>query len=236
MKYYIYIHIREDTGEIFYVGKGTKTEHKRPYWRAFTKSSRNFLWKRITEKTSYKVIILEEFDNEQECLNREIEIINRLGRIIEGDGILSNISNEKDKSYMITEELLQKVRKKVYKYDLEGNFIAEYNSMTEAAIDNNMLKCDISAATNAKRRKHTSGGFQWRSFKADKIEPFDILKNSNYSNPIIQYSLQGEKIKEWKTVSNAARELNISRSAIANCLSGVNKTSGGFIWKYKKGE
>jgi len=51
---------------------------------------------------------------------------------------------------------------------------------------------------------------------------------------IIQYSLNGEFIKEWPSIASAARKLGLGNTAIANNLKGYSKTSGGFKWSYKK--
>lgn len=49
-KYYVYGHYRNDTNTLFYVGKGCND-------RAWSKSGRNQLWKRIVEKHGYSVFI-----------------------------------------------------------------------------------------------------------------------------------------------------------------------------------
>ena len=48
--------------------------------------------------------------------------------------------------------------------------------------------------------------------------------------PILQYSVNGEFIKEWPSASDVpfARQ-----NAISMCLRGKNKTCAGYIWKYK---
>ncbi len=50
---------------------------------------------------------------------------------------------------------------------------------------------------------------------------------------IIQKTKDGEIIKEWESLQQAADELSIERSNISHCLSGRIKTSGGFKWEYK---
>lgn len=49
---------------------------------------------------------------------------------------------------------------------------------------------------------------------------------------IIQYDKEGNKIKEYISTAEAERQIGVS--GIAHCLKGRNKTSGGFIWKYKQ--
>jgi len=58
-----------------------------------------------------------------------------------------------------------------------------------------------------------------------------ILKKS-----IVQYDLNDNIIGEWDSLKRASERLNIRADAISKALRGTHKTSGGFIWKYKKEE
>lgn len=49
--------------------------------------------------------------------------------------------------------------------------------------------------------------------------------------PIAQFDLQGNFIKQYESVRQASRELNISSGAISNAISGRTKTCKGFMWK-----
>ena len=51
---------------------------------------------------------------------------------------------------------------------------------------------------------------------------------------ILQYNTEMQLIKEWDTIKQASKELNIYNSNISMCCGGKLKTTGGFIWKYKK--
>lgn len=51
--------------------------------------------------------------------------------------------------------------------------------------------------------------------------------------PVIQYSLKGEFIKEWRCMSEAADHYNVDRSSLMRCCQGKYKKSAGFKWKYK---
>lgn len=52
------------------------------------------------------------------------------------------------------------------------------------------------------------------------------------SKIIQQLNLEGEVIKEWPSITDAEETLNIN--GINKCLSGRRRSSGGFIWRYKK--
>lgn len=51
-----------------------------------------------------------------------------------------------------------------------------------------------------------------------------------------QYTLDGDFIKEYPSLSDAARKTNIDVRNICDCALGKNKTSHGFIWRYKNGK
>jgi group I intron endonuclease len=51
------------------------------------------------------------------------------------------------------------------------------------------------------------------------------------SKKVIQYSKNGDFIREWDTTNQAAKELGIGH--VHTAAKGLRKTAGGFIWKYK---
>lgn len=59
--------------------------------------------------------------------------------------------------------------------------------------------------------------------------------NQRLSTPILQYDLEGNFIKEWKSVSIAAETLNFTGGGISNCLRNKTSTYKGYVWKYKFG-
>ena len=62
----------------------------------------------------------------------------------------------------------------------------------------------------------------------------ELAKEACYI-PILQCDKKtGKIIKEWKSTVHANKETGISKTAISNNLKGLSKSSGGFIWKYKK--
>ena len=49
---------------------------------------------------------------------------------------------------------------------------------------------------------------------------------------IYQYTLSGDLIQEWKSISEAGRQLSISNSNISMCAKHQRKHAGGFRWEY----
>lgn len=54
------------------------------------------------------------------------------------------------------------------------------------------------------------------------------------AKPVIQYDLQHNFIKRYASAIQAAEEIKISNVTISQCLTGRNKTAGGYLWEYDK--
>lgn len=124
-----------------------------------------------------------------------------------------------------------KRRKPILQYDINGNFIKEYSGATKV---NNYEEANIIAC--CKGRLNSAYGFVWR-YKKNNCIPLTIhvSKNINPKNkPIIQLDKKGNILREYSCVNTATEITGIKRSAIANCLAGLTKTSGGYMWNYKE--
>lgn len=68
--------------------------------------------------------------------------------------------------------------------------------------------------------------------------------NNSYNNkdqrcckPVLQYDLNGNFIKEWKSAREVYNVLKIQYKNISKCCKGERNKAGGYIWKFKdKGE
>lgn len=58
-------------------------------------------------------------------------------------------------------------------------------------------------------------------------------KNIWQNVPVLQYSLNGEFIKEWSSQKEAINFLNKTGDGIGACCRGKQKQAYGFIWKFK---
>lgn len=115
----------------------------------------------------------------------------------------------------------------VFQYSLEGNFIKQWES---AKLAGSVLSIDPGDITGCRRGiKKSAGGFIWKEKKME-VKPY---KHNNSSN-ILQYTLNGEFIQEFKSISEASKILKLNPSGISNCANGRSKKSGGYIWKHKK--
>ena len=53
------------------------------------------------------------------------------------------------------------------------------------------------------------------------------------SKPVLQYTLDGKFVKEWKSQSDVERNLGYSQRNISACCRGKYKSLYGYVWKYK---
>ena len=53
------------------------------------------------------------------------------------------------------------------------------------------------------------------------------------SKPVLQYTLDGEFVKEWKSMRECGRN-NFSANCIKLCCNNIQKYHKGYIWKYKE--
>lgn len=69
--FYVYAHRRNDTGDIFYIGKGRGR-------RAFNKNGRSELWARIAGKYGFTASIMFSGLTEREAFAKEVELISEI--------------------------------------------------------------------------------------------------------------------------------------------------------------
>lgn len=84
-KFYTYIHLTEDTEEVFYVGKGKKD-------RCCSLDGRSLWWEHVVNKHGFVVVIDKINLDEQAAFDREKELISFYGRRQQG-GVLVNLTD-----------------------------------------------------------------------------------------------------------------------------------------------
>jgi group I intron endonuclease len=149
----------------------------------------------------------------------------RLGK---GGGLMSEKTKNKigkTNSRPKPKNFNSKLKKPILQFNLEGELIKEYSSLTEAT---KILDFRIHEVLRGVTK--TAGGFIFiYKEKWDGSKP--NITPDKHSIPILQLDLKGNIIKEWESTSQAHKELNLT--SILNCLKERTKTAGGFKWKYK---
>lgn len=75
---------------------------------------------------------------------------------------------------------------------------------------------------------------EWSTPKENIIHAWGNNLAKPKENKIVQYDLQGNKIKEWYNAKEITRQLGVDNSNIIKCCKKQRKQCGGFLWKYEK--
>ena len=103
----------------------------------------------------------------------------------------------------------------IVQLDLECNFINKFKTISEASRSTNTNRTSINATLAHKR--NTAGGFIWLyKEEYDELVSNNKLKETLLSpkHPIVQTDRDGNFIKEWNSMEEAAENLNVSAAII----------------------
>lgn len=124
----------------------------------------------------------------------------------------------------------------VDKYSLDGEYLASYESLSEACLysDKKLNYHHISEC--CKGELYSSGGYVWR-YQGDAFDIYN--KKDKRLTSVDQYTIDGEFIKHYNSFSDAILEVfgttctKTYSSHMAACCKGKRRTAYGFVWRYK---
>lgn len=241
--FYIYRHVRLDTNEVFYIGKGKSKMHGKSernfFYRAFQKTSRSLMWYSITNKTEYIIEIIFMTKEEKDINKKEIEFIELYGRrdlhqgtLVNftkgGDGVTNlirkkeSIQKQKEKLILFYKDNPHHQAEKVYAYcQKTGQFRKEFKSQNEAARYLGVCATRIGDALKSVS-KRCSNMILRKDYEGESI---DISNIPQWTKEILCFDSEGRFIKEFSSNSEAAKFFNAKTSKISSsCIKG---------WKHK---
>lgn len=212
----------------FYVGKGSKTrvtDHYRNSSRENPYTKKKLL-KLKDGGFLPKYIVYNTNVTELEAFNEEIEAIayikEKFGNILTNatpGGENPPIRYGKDNNKSIP----------VYQYDLEGNYISEFECAKQAA--ESLGKSEYThICACCKFQRNEAFKFIWRYFKQDKIE----ISNKKYSRvPFTKLVAYNDKeVHEFSSMKEAYQFLGVPNKGKINAvLKGERKIYKGYYWK-----
>lgn len=119
----------------------------------------------------------------------------------------------------------------ILQFDLEGNFIAEWDYIELAADILDISSKNISACLHGKSNQ--SGGYQWK-FKGEEKE-ITTYKEYSGKREVARYDLNGDFIDMWDSIMDIFLELGINTSGIIKCCQLKRKKAGNYQWRYYTG-
>ena len=127
--------------------------------------------------------------------------------------------------------------KKVYQYSLEGDFIAEYESASEAA---RRIGCNSKSISSAASEKSINSksifGFQWSYIKVNQMLKYENFSKDAKIVEIDCFDLNSFEYKKFRSIADAVRTLNPNcKNFDAECAtisSNAKRRAGIYLNKY----
>lgn len=129
------------------------------------------------------------------------------------------------------DNIKSKRRCSVCQYNLQGELINSYISLIEAANAVKGYQQWISKVCKGTAQTHK--GYVWR-FQGDSFDKFFVpkYKNESISKKVAQYTIDGEFVKLFNSIKEAADYISGKSCSIVDVCKGRQKTHRGYIWKY----
>jgi hypothetical protein len=185
--------------------------------KGLSKLAYNFKWKHKNlnenlEGELWKQVIIENQDSENIKY-----FVSNLGRFKNSSGTIMDNYKTNENGYI-----------RVYIYN---RTYALHRVIAYAFLENPDNKEQVNHIDGNKKNNAVKN-LEWVTNTENQIHKYKIGLGNCHTRPIIQYDLNMNKIKEFKSIIGAAKELNIGKSNIRGVLINYRKTAGGFIFKY----
>lgn len=218
-----------------YVGMGSGNRYKSHLTSKLRKRETNLLKFNIIKsliESGNTPLSIKVYENLSRIDAEKIEtdIIKKFGKIINNTGILTNISNGGEHSPFYNKSGENTNSKKVYQYDLQGNFIKEWDCLRE--VGRILNKSFISIGDCCRGRSRVSHGYQW-SYDLKEMYPIIVGENIRAQKKVYKFDDNGLLIKEYKSLKEACSDIHISKSLLSSIiLNGRNYLN--FMYSYDK--
>lgn len=127
---------------------------------------------------------------------------------------------------------------KVTQYDMNGNRIAMYPSIKDAAEQTGIRGPLIGSAVRGVYK--SAKGFYWKKgYGKEKIDLSDYAWGRGsmaitQSKKVIQYTLDGNYVHTFSSIKEAAEFIRVSSATLSSACRGKQKTCGGYKWRFAK--
>jgi hypothetical protein len=128
----------------------------------------------------------------------------------------------------MSDDTKKKISESVSKYLIENGHPFQDKNHSNESKEKIKSKLKGRKLTDDHRIKATEGHKGLKYNKPEKVKKIKVYQ----SIKIKQLFLNGDFIKEWSSMMEASKELNIDRSGISRACRGVYKQCGGYRWIY----
>ncbi len=212
--YYVYLHRRNDTNDVFYVGKGRRH-------RATRKDGRNEWWHRVVNKAGgYTVEYAEKNLSEDDAFDLEIELI----KFYRDCGYeLCNLTNGGEGASGCT--MSEENRKKTGDRHRGNTYCLGKKATPESRQRMSLARMGVPVSSEAKAKISLSLKGRKRCPVASKKTGIGNMKPVVCSNGMIFDGMR--EAAKWL---NSIGKDKATYSHISSCCNGKRKTAYGFTW------
>ena len=114
--------------------------------------------------------------------------------------------------------------KPIIQYTLDGEFVREWESATEAALITGYPQSGINNCCLHKPKYNSCKGYLWK-YKNDNAQIY-----YKHGKPVAQFDLCGNLIKVYDNISEASKETGILATSISNSIHGRSAKAGDYKW------
>lgn len=223
-KIYIGVHGTETEEFDGYIGNGVSIYKPSTYMNP--KTPFQYAIKKYGVKNFVRTTI-KKFNTEKEAYNLEAELVNE--EFIRRDDTYNLALGGK-----LNYDNLHNPKKKVYMYDLEGNYIREFSGINIAARTINPKAVNGSHITRAIKTGGAYQGYQWSYTKVPYMKKKQVRKQSEFVKPytgkkVARCDDNGNIIEIYKTATDCYKA---GYTNVKKVLLGQRERCKGFKFKY----
>lgn len=120
--------------------------------------------------------------------------------------------------------LVPSVEIPVYKYDLEGNFMEEYRSQSDAGRKHQCSSCSIAYAIEHKKEFKEA---YWSETKLSKFNIHEVKKKQSLK--VYMYNSNRKYLQEFPSIASCARHLDVNDTVLRRAIKNNNKCAGVYV-------
>lgn len=185
------------------------------------------VWDSVIDIIVSKVLEKKDIGNLMQCINNERKSLKGSMWSLHSSPYI----NKKVKCLPKYE--IAKSTKKVYMYNIDGEFIQEFNSAREAVGYNYK---NISQVCIGEKLTHKERRFSFE--KVPHLPPLRCRKKNDMSKlnkPLLCFDMNMNFIKEYKSFKDVRDNTNliVDSGSLSRAARGLHKSYLGFIWRYK---
>ena len=139
-----------------------------------------------------------------------------------------NGQGNKDRKREVLDRQSEKAGRKVYQYDLNGDFIKEYRSVRFAAKELSLNHGNITRCCNGVFKHTGSFIFKYEMSYVNKVKTPNAIKKI-----VIEIDKDGLEINRWKSLMDCSRSIGIDNGNISRVCNGKIHSIKKRIFRFK---